>query len=36
VTPLIGSDTSTVDLPALVAEFQTEVQRWRDTSVSVN
>jgi tetratricopeptide (TPR) repeat protein len=33
VTPHVESDTSTVDLAALVTEFQTEVQRWRDSTV---
>ena len=33
VTPHIESDTSTVDLAALATEFQTEVQRWRDSTV---
>ena len=34
VTPHVESDTSTVDLAALVNEFQAEVQRWRDTTVA--
>jgi predicted Zn-dependent protease len=34
VTPLAESDTSTVDLAALATEFQAEVQRWRDSSVT--
>jgi len=33
VTPHVESDTSTVDLAALVTEFQAEVQRWRDSTV---
>jgi tetratricopeptide (TPR) repeat protein len=33
VTPHADGDTSAVDLNALVAEFQVEVQRWRDSTV---
>ena len=33
VTPHVESDTTTVDLAALVTEFQAEVQRWRDSTV---
>jgi predicted Zn-dependent protease len=33
VTPHVESDTSTVDLAALVTEFQAEVERWRDSAV---
>ena len=35
VTPHVESDSSTVDLPALVTEFQAEVQRWRDSTNSM-
>ncbi|CAN5868065.1 hypothetical protein BH24GEM1_BH24GEM1_22610 [soil metagenome] len=33
VTPHVQSDTATVDLGALATEFQTEIQRWRDSTV---
>jgi len=33
VTPHVAGDTTTVDLAALVTEFQAEVQRWRDSTV---
>jgi tetratricopeptide (TPR) repeat protein len=33
VTPHAESDTSSVDLPALVTEFQAEVQRWRASTL---
>jgi superkiller protein 3 len=36
VTPHAESDTTTVDLAALVAEFQTEVRRWRDSTAEVD
>jgi predicted Zn-dependent protease len=36
VTPHVESDTTTVDLAALVTEFQTEVQRWRDSTVETD
>ena len=34
VTPQAESDISVVDLAALAIEFQAEVQRWRDTTVT--
>jgi predicted Zn-dependent protease len=34
VTPLAGSDTTTVDLSALVAEFHAEVERWQDVGTA--
>lgn len=33
VTPHVESDTTVVDLAALAAEFQGEVERWRDSTV---
>jgi tetratricopeptide (TPR) repeat protein len=36
VTPHAESDTSTVDLPALVTEFQAEVERWRASTVETD
>ena len=33
VTPLVGGDTTTVDLSTFVAEFNAEVERWRDTTI---
>ena len=33
ITPLAGSDTTAVDLSALVAEFHAEVERWQVTAV---
>ncbi len=34
VTPHVEADTTTVDLATLSQEFQSEVQRWRDTPVA--
>ncbi len=36
VAPHVESDTTTVDLPALVTEFQAEVRRWRDSTVETD
>ena len=36
VAPHVTSDTTTVDLAALVTELQTEVQRWRDSAVDAD
>jgi predicted Zn-dependent protease len=36
VTPLAGSDTTSVDLSALAAEFHAEVERWQDATVQVD
>jgi predicted Zn-dependent protease len=36
VTPQVESDTTTVDLAALVTEFQAEVQRWRDSTLEAD
>jgi tetratricopeptide (TPR) repeat protein len=36
VTPHAESDTSSVDLPALVTEFQAEVQRWRASTLETD
>ncbi len=36
ITPHAESDTSSADLPALVTEFQAEVQRWRASTVETD
>jgi hypothetical protein len=36
VTPHVESDTTTVDLAALVTEFRAKVQRWRDSTVATD
>jgi predicted Zn-dependent protease len=36
VTPLAGSDTTTVDFSTLVAEFNAEVERWQDVGAAVD
>jgi len=36
VTPHVEGDTTTVDLAALVTEFQAEVRRWRDSTVETD
>ena len=33
ITPLAATDTTSVDLSALVSEFRAEVERWQDVSV---